>query len=185
MFQVRTLDIRRMLQAAAALSLVAAFSMVSGRASAQDDYRIRGVRPEVHFSVGGHGDLGAGFRVDIPIVPEGFLRNKRDDFALSPGMDIQFYDLDRGDPDDDDDHDGDSVLLIPQLAAQWNIYFPRAGWSIFPEAGVAVVIGDWAGKDDVHADPLGAFGARKHFNSRTALLLRAGWPTGFQIGVAF
>jgi hypothetical protein len=156
--------------------------MVSGAASAQDDYRIRGVRPEAHFSVGGYGDLGAGFRVDIPIVHDGFLRNERDDFALSPGMDIQFYDLHHdGEPDDD----GDNVLLIPQLAAQWNIYFPRAGWSIFPEAGVAVVIGDWDGDDDVHAEPLGAFGARKHFNNRTALVLRAGWPTGFQIGLAF
>ena len=174
-----------MLHAAAALGSMIFFTTVGGQASAQDDYRIRGVRPEVHFSLGGHGDLGAGFRVDIPIVPEGFLRNKRDDFALSPGMDIQFYDLDH-DPDrDGDDDDGDRVLLIPQLAAQWNIYFPHAGWSIFPEAGVAIVIGDWDGNDNVHADPLAAFGARKHFNSRTALLLRAGWPTGFQIGVAF
>lgn len=181
MLHVRTSDIRCAVHAAVALGTFAVFTFASGQASAQyDDYRISGVRPEVHFSVGGHGDLGAGFRVDIPIVPEGFLRNKRDDFALSPGMDIQFYDLDH-----DGDDDGDAVLFIPQLAAQWNIYFPRAAWSIFPEAGVAVVVGDWAGHDNVHADPLFAFGARKHFNSRTALLLRGGWPTGFQIGVAF
>jgi hypothetical protein len=180
----RTFDIRCALRTAAVLALITPFTILGGRASAQDDdYRIRTVRPEVHFSLGGHGDLGAGFRVDIPIVPEGFLRNKRDDFALSPGMDIQFYDL--GHDNDGDDDDGDGVLFIPQLAAQWNIYFPRAGWSIFPEAGVAIVVGDWAGNDDVHADPLVAFGARKHFNSRTALLLRGGWPTGFQVGVAF
>jgi hypothetical protein len=179
LLHVRTFGTRCLLRAAAALALFAVFTFAGARASAQDDYRISGVRPEVHFSLGGHGDLGAGFRLDIPIVPDGFLRNNRDDFALSPGMDIQFYDLGH------DDDDGDRVLLIPQLAAQWNIYFPRAAWSIFPEAGVAVVVGDWAGNDNVHADPLFAFGARKHFNSRTALLLRAGWPTGFQIGVAF
>jgi hypothetical protein len=163
-----------------------------GRRGYGSDYRARGVRPEVHLSIGGHGDLGAGFRVDIPIVPEGFLRNGRDDFALSPGMDIQFYDF-----DGDDDwygpgskprsagHDGDGVLVIPQLAAQWNFYFPRHAWSIFPEAGLAVVIGAGNDNDDVHVDPLFAFGARKHFASRLALLMRAGWPSGFQIGLAF
>jgi hypothetical protein len=180
--QVRTFDLRCTLRAAALLGSLFVLTVPNEKASAQDDYRIRAVRPEVHFSVGGHGDLGAGFRVDIPIVPEGFLRNKRDDFALSPGMDVQFYDFDH---DAGPDDDGDRVLLIPQLAAQWNIYFPHAGWSIFPEAGVAIVVGDWDGDDDVHVDPLGAFGARKHFNSRNALLLRAGWPTGFQIGVTF
>lgn len=162
---------------------------LQSRASAQDDYRIHAVRPEVHLSAGGHGDLGAGFRVDIPIVPNGFLRNDRDDFALSPGMDIQFFDFrrdhHRARARDHDDRDLAKVLLIPQLAAQWNIYFPRHGWSIFPEAGIAVVVGDWEGRHNVHVDPLGAFGARKHFNSRIALVMRAGWPTGLQIGLAF
>jgi len=162
----------------------------SGSAQAQDrNYRISGVRPEIHGSIGGHGDLGVGFRIDIPIVPEGFLRRGRDDFALSPGLDLQFFDFD----DDDDDlrigrngrHDRSNVLVIPQLAAQWNIYFPRHAWSIFPEAGLAIVIGDWNGDDDVHVDPLFAFGARKHFTNRTALVMRVGWPSGFQLGVAF
>jgi hypothetical protein len=169
--------------------------MMTAAASAQADdrdYRIHGVRPEVHLSIGGHGDLGAGFRIDIPIVPEGFLGRGRDDFALSPGMDIQFYDFDHDDHDDrgrrgprDDDWDDDGVLFIPQLAAQWNFYFPRHGWSIFPEAGLAIVIGDAHGHDDLHVDPLVAFGARKHFSGRTALVLRAGFPSGFQVGLAF
>jgi len=179
----------RVLGLPCALAIATTF-LVAGRAQAdQRDYRINGVRPEVHLSVGGHGDLGAGFRIDIPIVPEGFIGRGRDDFALSPGMDIQFYDF------DDDDWDGpgpppghndaDGALFIPQLAAQWNFYFPRHAWSIFPEAGLAVVIGDWDGNDDVHVDPLIAFGARKHFSGRTALVLRAGWPSGFQVGLAF
>lgn len=155
---------------------------------AQDDYRIHAVRPEVHLSAGGHGDLGAGFRVDIPIVPDGFLRNKRDDFALSPGMDFQFFDFRRDHHRRrarDADRDVDTFLIIPQIAAQWNIYFPERGWSIFPELGAAFVIGAWDGRDTFHVDPLAAFGARKHFNRRTALVMRAGWPSGFQIGLAF
>lgn len=139
--------------------------------SYEADYRARAVRPEVHLSLGGHGDLGAGFRVDIPIVPRGFLRHGRDAFALSPGLDIQFYDFDHDDrrwrdpgpgprpgpgpgpgPDPTPGRGpgprrGDRVLFIPQLAAQWNFYFPRHAWSIFPEAGLAVVIGDWDGYD--------------------------------------
>lgn len=169
------------------------------------DYRARGVRPEVHLSLGGHGDLGAGFRVDIPIVPEGFLRRGRDDFALSPGLDIQFYDFDHDDRRWRDPgpgprpgpgpgprpgpapgpRRGDRVLFIPQLAAQWNFYFPRHAWSIFPELGLAVVIGDWDGYDNVHVDPLVAFGARKHFAEHLALVMRVGWPSGFQLGLAF
>lgn len=171
------------------LSLLAAVWLGGSAVAAaqEDDYRISYVRPEVHLSAGGHADLGAGFRVDIAIVPNGFLRNKRDDFALSPGMDIQFFDFRhdtrKGGPEHD--HEPDTVLLIPQLAAQWNIYFPRRAWSIFPELGVAPVIGSWDGRDDVHVDPLAAFGARKHFARRAALVMRAGWPSGFQIGLSF
>ncbi|HEX5657866.1 MAG TPA: hypothetical protein VFX59_11760 [Polyangiales bacterium] len=153
------------------------------------------MRPEAHLSIGGHGDLGVGFRIDIPIVPEGFLGRGRDDFALSPGLDLQFFDFGHDDDDcvrggraricRDGDHDGDGVLVIPQLAAQWNFYFPRHAWSIAPELGLAIVIGDWHGDDDVHVDPLVAFVARKHFSGRTALVLRGGWPSGLQIGIAF
>jgi hypothetical protein len=170
------------------MAALACTLFTSAEAQAQGrDYRINGVRPEVHGSIGGHGDLGLGFRIDIPIVPEGFIRRGRDDFALSPGLDLQFFDFEH----DDDlrpgrrDRDRSNVLVIPQLAAQWNFYFPRHAWSIFPEAGLAIVIGDWDGDDDVHVDPLIAFGARKHFSGRTALVMRVGWPSGFQLGAAF
>ena len=53
---------------------------------------------------------------------------------------------------------------------------------------MAVVIGDahhgYGGDDDVHVYPLVAFGARKHFSERTALVMRAGFPNGFQLGFA-
>jgi hypothetical protein len=168
-------------------ALIVALAGVSGAAAQADtetaDRHIEGARPEFHMSVGGHGDFGAGFRLDLPIVPSGFLGNGRDEFALSPGMDIQFVDF--GHDEDDDDSD---LLLLPQLATQWNFYFPR-GWSIFPEVGLAVVIGDSHhdyndGSANVHVDGLLAFGARRHFSSRTALVMRAGWPNGFQLGFA-
>jgi hypothetical protein len=158
-------------------------SSAAAQADSRDDlHTVQGARPEFHMSLGGHGDFGAGFRVDLPIVPSGFLRNGRDEFALSPGLDVQFLQFHHD--DDDDDH---AVLLLPQLAAQWNFYFPR-GWSIFPELGAAVVIGDahhgYGGDGDVHVDPLVAFGARRHFSERSALVMRAGFPSGFQLGIA-
>jgi hypothetical protein len=147
-------------------------------------YAIDIARPELHTSVSGHGDFGVGFRLDLPIVPWGLLADRHDEFAISPGIDFQFVDFDRR----------DHVLLMPQLALQWNFYFPR-GWSVFPELGAVVVIGDVGddyepnhhlgsiGSSTTSLDFLAAFGARRHFNARTALLLRGGWPNGFQLGV--
>ncbi len=152
-------------------------------AAAQSANHISGVRPEVHLALGGYGGIGAGFRVDIPLVPEGFIDSADDEFALSPGLDLHFVHFNR--------HDGDdAVLVVPQLAAQWNFYF-RRGWSIAPELGVAVVIGSrhrvYYHRDDdrVHVDPLIAFAARYHFSDRNALVMRIGAPVGFQIGLTF
>jgi hypothetical protein len=140
-------------------------------------------RPELHTSVGAHGDFGTGVRLDLPIVPWGILRHGHDEFALSPGIDFQFLDFGK-------DH---NLLLMPQLATQWNFYF-RRGWSIFPELGVCVVIGDVGhdyqplhhhgsiGTSATAIDGVLAFGARRHFTSRTSLVMRAGWPSGFQVG---
>jgi hypothetical protein len=174
------------------LALLCTLAVTASARADERSYRIRGVRPEAHLSIGGHGDIGAGFRIDIPIVPEGFIGRGRDDFALSPGLDLQFFDFGDHDcggrgpkPGRGECRDGDGVVVIPQLAAQWNFYFPRHAWSIAPELGIAVVIGDWDGHDDVRVQPLAAFVARKHFAGRTALVLRGGWPSGFQIGIAF
>lgn len=161
------------------LLLIGSASQAAAQSSAN---HISGVRPEAHIALGGHGDLGAGFRVDIPIVPEGFIRGADDEFALSPGLDIQFVNFDHHEDDDD-------VLFIPQLATQWNFYFPR-GWSIFPELGAAFVIGSrhrgyHHHGDDFHIDALVAFGARYHFSDRNALVMRLGFPSGFQIGLSF
>lgn len=139
------------------------------------------VRPDFHFSLGAHGDFGAGLRLDIPIVPKGVVPSRRDELALSLGLDLQFVDFSEGEDDD-------GVLLVPHFAGQWNFYL-RRGWSVFPELGLAFVIGDddhdYSRRDSarVHVDGLIAFGARYHFAERMAVLLRAGWPTGLQVGL--
>lgn len=163
--------------------------------------KIDGVRFDVHLDIGWHEAFGAGFRVDIPIVPDGFLRggSVQDELALSPGFDLFFFAF------HDRHHDGrrfhgnlryhDGVSFMPLMAVQWNLYLNES-WSIFPEAGGAVALWNYdhchdsPGPDchshtDVNFFPLLSFGARWHFSDRNALLFRVSWPIGFQFGITF
>ena len=113
---------------------------------------------------------GFGVRVDIPIVPEGILDSVEDDLALSPGADLLF-------------DDGRVWVGIP-FALQWNFYINHQ-WSVFPELGAALLVGEHHRHSDVAVDFLLAVGGRYHFSDRNALVLRIGWPIGVQIGITF
>lgn len=141
---------------------------------------IGGVRPEVHADIGGYASLGAGFRLDVPIVPNGFLDAADDELAISAGMDVFFTNFYRS------YYDG-APYLIPQVVLQWNFY-TKNDWSFFPEAGVAFYIGnerDLPRGLPVYAAVAAGFGARYHFSTRNALLLRISTPTGLQVGLTF
>ena len=157
---------------------------------------IDGVRIDVHGTLAWYGGLGGGLRVDIPIVPNGFIEGIHDELAISFGGEIFFwawYACNRrncGDGYWDYRHDG--VAVMPLGAAQWNFYLNES-WSLFPELGFAAWLfwhdHDGGGPDDTHghfrASPLISFGARWHFTERNALLFRATWPVGFQFGITF
>lgn len=173
----------------AALAFVVVFLCASaaeaqrGRAN-----RIDGVRVDVHGSFGFHAALGAGFRIDIPIVPGGFINGVEDELALSPGAEFFFVHFSRHNHNDNL-HFGDDFSFWPLVVAQWNVYLNQ-DWSIFPELGVTV--GIWShshGAQGGHAHgtihPAGGFGARFHFNQRNALLMRVSWPAGGQVGITF
>ena len=153
--------------------LVGALGLVVARSSPACA-QIQGVRPEAHVNLGYHADLGIGVRIDIPIVPEGLLLNARDDLAISPGFDLLF-------------DDGDLWIGIP-VALQWNFYL-SGEWSLFPEIGFALLLGEHhrgRGRDhDLGVDFLLAVGGRWHFSERNALVLRVGWPIGVQFGITF
>lgn len=180
-----------------ALLAVAATLTVAAPADAQGRGRkIQGVRPDVHFNFGAD-DLGIGFRIDIPIIPDGFLsgRAPEDEFVLSPGLDLMFFDFDS---DVCHNHDGrgdhchdDNVGFWPVLMAQWNIYLNDT-WSVFPELGIVFLIGDdyrrghrGHGDKDFFVTPAASIGARWHFNRRMSLLMRLNFPAGAQIGLTF
>lgn len=160
------------------------------------DHRIQGIRVDVHGNMAYYGAIGAGFRLDIPIVPRGFLHSSRveDELAISPGLDLFFFAFSRYCYNDGagsrrcSDHTGFGIW--PVVMAQWNLYLSRS-WSVFPELGVAFIINDhnYRGVRDRHADfyavPAASIGARWHFSQRNALLLRLSYPAGFQIGLTF
>lgn len=169
----------------AAKGLVIALALgAAGTASAQQSTsanHIKGVRADIHADFGGYGSIGAGFRIDIPLVPNGFLNNVDDEFALSLGSEIFFYDF------FPDYYDGD-LYLVPVAVVQWNFYIhPR--WSLFPEAGLAFYVGpgnsDLRNGRQFYAAPAFSVGARYHFTARNSLLLRASTPAGFQVGITF
>ncbi len=168
--------------AAAVVAAVVAPSTVEAQG-----HHIRGLRPEVHFDAGLHGYLGAGFDLEIAIVPDGFLRGMDDELAIVPGLDFLFFDY---------RYDGDGYGgfgVAPNLTAQWNLYISDK-WSIFPELGFVVLFTTddrnpyyrrYGPRRNVWVDPVAAFGARWHFSDRNALTFRVGYPFGFQIGLTF
>jgi hypothetical protein len=161
--------------------------------------KIQGVRFDVHLDLGWD-DFGVGFRVDIPVVPDGFLRSSRveDEFVISPGLDVMFFDWDDDHYDRcNDDFDDDDIGIWPVVVAQWNIYL-NDKWSVFPELGIAFMFldswdDDWEFRrggwvcddDDFDVTAAVSFGARYHFTRRLSLLMRVNWPAGLQIGLTF
>lgn len=146
----------------------AAMAFFAAPAAAQ----IRGVRPEGHLNLTRGVDLGLGARLDIPIVPQGFIDSTNDELAISPGIDFLIG-------------DNHSWVAVP-VVMQWNFYLERE-WSIFPELGLAFLFGKHhkKGNDSLALDLAIAFGGRYHFNDRNSLVMRLGWPIFLQFGMTF
>lgn len=149
-----------------------------GFAQAPHNTKIHDLRPEAHLGIGFFGGLGGGGGAEFAIVPEGFLSDLDDELALRVGGELVFDDDDG--PGDDDDLFGAALV-----ATQWNLYLSPE-WSVFPELGLTLIIGDYGrGNDSVHLDIVFAAGGRYHLGTRTSLFLRIIHPFGFQFGVTF
>lgn len=157
---------------------------------------IHGVRIEVHGTLGYYQALGAGMRVDIPLLPEGFTDKLDDEFALSVGGDFTALSWRNRDYAGVPGYGrgwgqwyGDwSIWTV--ATANWNLYLGEK-ISVFPELGLTVSIHDcWDrnGRDDVcvTAAPVGGVGFRYHFAPpRVAFVARINWPVGLQVGLTF
>jgi len=151
--------------------------------------QISSVRVDLHGSLDRYSGLGVGGRAEFAVVPNGLIHgNVNDELALSVGADLMFAQSYFG-----WDYYGGGTYIVPIAALQWNFYVGNH-WSFFPEAGIAVVIGfdqqDWHDNNGknygwVWAQPDLGIGARYHFDSNVALLLRLSTPGGLQLGVVF
>ncbi len=151
--------------------------------------RISGTRVEAHGVLGW--GLGAGLRLEVPIVPNGFLRGSgsvRDEFALGFGGEALVLFLRDG-------HADLGLALAPVGVFVWNVYLNRR-WSIFPELGATIVfggpgIGRFAHRDDhgshyhIDVDGVIGFGLRYHSGRRSAFVVRFNYPFGLHLGVTF
>lgn len=156
---------------------------------------IDSLRLDIHGDFTWYRAFGVGARLDIPIVPRGFLREGgaiQDDFVISPGVDVFFWNSYRyswacgpGGRDVCTSGGFDDTFAALLVAAQWNLYYKDI--SFFPEAGLAVILGHAYYWQDRYYNsfiwPFLGAGFRWHFSPGAALLIRASWPAGLQIGV--
>ena len=154
-----------------------------------DHNQIQAVRGEVHGTLDTFGLFGVGGRVEFPLVSNGLVNDVNDELALSLGADLFFSPVYSGWYNN---YAGGSYLILI-AAVQWNFYLGD-DWSVFPELGIALHASlDQNGWDNGNGRSYGwiypaldaGVGARYHFSSRVALLLRASTPGGLQVGVVF
>ncbi len=149
--------------------------------------RISGTRVEAHGVIGW--GLGAGLRLEVPIVSNGFLRGSvRDELALGFGGEVLVLFLHGG-------HADLGLAMAPVGVLVWNVYLNRR-WSLFPELGATIVfggpgIGRFAHGDDhdghyhIDVDGVLGFGLRYHSGRRSAFVVRFNYPFGLHLGVTF
>jgi hypothetical protein len=129
-------------------------------------------------------------RFSIPIVDNGFVPTINNSVAISFGLDWLHYGgcFYYGDCSID-------YINIP-VVMQWNFFVARH-WSVFGEPGLAIYhafYGDCpslpgtnfncVSPTETGVEPVLFIGGRYHFNDRTALTMRLGFPS-FSIGVSF
>jgi hypothetical protein len=187
----------------AASAVAGALLVAGGSAQAQSFIHQAGAHRvaleiEVHGVIGGlwwgYFATGPGVRFGIPLARNpGSINNMP---ALSMGVDIIWF--------PDYFNNGGYTYISSPVVLQWNFYVHHR-WSIAPEAGFALELyPDWNGYCGGHWGyynagfghtacgfalwPDIAFTARYHFHDQAgfpALVMRLGWPSGFNIGVSF
>jgi hypothetical protein len=137
--------------------------------------RFANVRFELHLDFSWYSAFGAGGRIEVPLARNGIIEGVDDEIALSVGAEVYYF-YSSSFP---------GVGVTPILAVQWN-FFVSPAISLFPELGVAFLFGP--GRDrywGTFIAPYVGLGVRFHFTDRNAVLVRASWPAGLQLGITF
>jgi hypothetical protein len=141
----------------------------------------------------GSNGFGAGARVSIPIVENGFVPTINNSVAISFGGDLVHYSARCGVGNKFDGYDCSANYLVLPVALQWN-FFVAQKWSVFGEPGLYIYHGFFDACDvggvacysptATGIRPAFYAGGRYHFNEHIALTMRIGYPT-FSVGVSF
>ena len=127
------------------------------------------MRVDIHANIDSRSVFGSGARFEFAVVPDGFIGgNVHDELALSFGADVFFAPLYWG-----DNYYSGGAYVVPIGAV--HVGFNHDEWYDKHGHGYG-----WA-----YATPDVGFGARYHFNSHVALLLKLSTPGGAQVGIVF
>jgi hypothetical protein len=194
---MRTILQNKMTFFACALACLGA-AFTAGPARADDKIRRpgdhpRGLEIEPHTVLGWDGiymdtGYGAGARLSIPVVDNGFVPKINNSVAVSFGLDLLRYDgcwYSWG--------NCSATFVESPVAMQWNFYVSDK-WSVFGEPGLVFYhgflsdcpAGSWCGAVPQAWGAVPAFnaGGRYQFGEKTALTMRIGYPT-VSVGVSF
>lgn len=129
------------------------------------------VRIDGHGSLTWDGQLGFGFRADIPIVAGGLAHNARDELAVSVGADFIMLAFEGTNPLD----------IWPTAVLQWTLSV-NDHFVFYPELGLAAQIDrdGWQG-----VLPNVGFGGRYYLWRSISVMGRFGWPMAISIGATF
>jgi len=162
---------KRFLRALALAGLFLSATFAFSKTAQARDYRL-----DAHLNLGFYGTLGAGMRVDIPIMKKGLLHGIKDDLSITFGADLFWIYKTYADVNA-------FGLSIP-VAAQWNIQIGRSKWTYAPELGIMLTPFNYKYLGVVwpHIAPLSF---RYKFNAKNEFLIRGVYPTGLQVGLTF
>jgi hypothetical protein len=152
-----------------------------GNHASKVDVEVHGILGSRFWGNGGGWGWGAGVRVGIPLMANGPIRTINNSFNLNVGGEVLFWSdyWGRG--------WGGAMEFVVPVEVQWNFYLLPA-LSLFAEGGIAFDFSTCGAYCGFGVWPGVAVGARIHFNGRAdypALVVRAGFPVGLTLGVAF
>lgn len=128
-------------------------------------------RVDAHAALTWEADVGAGLRLDIPILNRARHHSSRDELALSLGADVSFVNFDGS----------ERLTTWPTVMGQWTLAVSER-FSLYPELGLVARV---ERRDFKGIYPSVGFGVRVRLYKVLALMGRLGWPIAVSIGITF
>lgn len=141
------------------------------RSSAEGRTTLLPFRVDAHASLTWEADVGAGLRLDIPVMSRSRMRAAGDELAISVGADVSFVTF----------GGSDRLTAWPVVMGQWTLGVSER-FAFYPEVGL---VARFEGRDFKGVYPGVGFGGRVQLYKMLSLLGRLGWPMAVSIGLTF